>query len=518
MKRICCARFAFPRFPLFLVVVFILLGSLHPALAEVNKKPEAKTNNIQPLQALPEKLTTSEEAEVDKMVFPIPPLWTGDFDGMRKRRMIRILVPYSKTFFAVNRGQQEGIDYDFGKALEKWVNQKYPPKKKTQALSVVFIPVRRDQLLPGLIVGKGDIAAGGLTVTPGRKQSVDFSAPFASGVPEVLVLAPGSPAVHSLEDLSGKEISVRASSSYFEHLKNINAALHEKGKAPIKIIAADEYLESEDLLEMVNAGLIKATVVDRYLATIWKPLYTDMKIVDDFYINEGGSLAWAIRKGSPQLNKMLGAFMKTHKVGTLFGNMMVNRHVKNPKKVLNATSAEEMKKYKKLVELFKKHSATYDFDYLMLIAQGYQESMLNQKAKSHVGAVGIMQMLPATAADPNINIKGIDKDAEKNIEAGAKYLRLLADKYIDQKEVTPVNRMLMAFAAYNAGPGNLMKFRRLAKKSGNDPNVWFQNVEYAAARIVGEETVRYVANIYKYYIAYKLTEEKNKYTKKTASS
>ena len=124
-----------------------------------------------------------------------------------------------------------------------------------------------------------------------------------------------------------------------------------------------------------------------------------------------------------------------------------------------------------------------------------------------MGAVGIMQMLPSTAADPAINIKGIDKDPSKNIEAGAKYLRLLTDKYLNEEELTPVNRTLLAFAAYNAGPGNLRKFRSLAKKSGLDPNVWFQNVEYAAARIVGKETVQYVSNIYKYYLAYKLAQE-----------
>ena len=130
--------------------------------------------------------------------------------------------------------------------------------------------------------------------------------------------------------------------------------------------------------------------------------------------------------------------------------------------------------------------------------------MLDQKARSHVGAVGIMQLLPSTAADPAINIKGIDKDASKNIEAGAKYLRLLTDKYLDDEKLDPINKTLMAFAAYNAGPGNLRKFRRLAEKSGYNPNIWFQNVEHAAARIVGEETVKYVANIYKYYVAYKL--------------
>lgn len=385
--------------------------------------------------------------------------------------------------------------------------KKYPSTIKNKHLLVAFIPMRRDQLLPSLIEGKGDIVAGGLTVTESRLQSVDFAAPFVHGVREALVTAPDFPMVETLEDLSGKEITVRASSSYYEHLTAINTRLQEKGLQPISIVKADEWLESEDLLEMVNAGLLQATVVDRYLATIWQPLYTDMRVNDTVFINESGDLAWAVRKNSPLLKNMLTDFMKEHRVGTTFGNIMVKRHVKDNTKVLNATSEAELQKFQKLVDFFKSHAANYGFDYLMLVAQGYQESMLDQKARSHAGAVGIMQLLPSTAADPAINIRGIDKDASRNIEAGAKYLRLLTDKYLDDEKLDPVNKTLMAFAAYNAGPGNLRKFRRLAEKSGYNPNIWFQNVEYAAARIVGEETVKYVANIYKYYVAYKLVVE-----------
>ncbi|SHO43988.1 MltF family protein [Desulfopila aestuarii] len=460
--------------------------------------------SIKTLDVAPEQLTASQEAEIDKLVAPIPPNWVGDFDGIRKRNYIRILVPYSKTFFSVDRGKQHGIDYDFGKALEKWINKKYPSQVKTRPFAVLFIPVKRDQLLPDLVAGKGDIAAGGLTVTADRQKDVDFVSPFASGVREVLVTVPDYPPVSKIDDLSGKEITIRASSSYFEHLTAINTRLKEMGLQPTTIISADESLESEDLLEMVNAGLIQATVVDRYLAQIWLPLYTEMKINDSLYINDTGELAWAIRKDSPQLSKMLNSFMKEHKVGTTFGNILVKRYVENPERVLNPTSKEEMQKFENLVELFKLHGNTYNFDYLMLMAQGYQESMLDQKARSHRGAVGIMQILPSTAADPVINIKGIEKDPAKNIEAGAKYLRFLTDKYLSDEDITPSNQTLMAFAAYNAGPGNLLKFRRLAEKSGQDPNIWFHNVEYAAARITGQETVKYVANIYKYYLAYKL--------------
>ena len=300
---------------------------------------------------------------------------------------------------------------------------------------------------------------------------------------------------------------MRASSSYFEHLVALNERFKAQGLAPVKIMPANENLETEDLLQMVNAGLYGMTVADQHIAQLWQSLYTDMQIQAGVYLHQGGKLSWALRKSSPQFQQVLSAFVKEHKIGSEFGNISMRRF-KNNKRVLNATSQAEMQKFKALVGVFQKHAGTYDFDHLMLMAQGFQESQLDQRARSRAGAVGVMQLLPSTAADPAVGIKGIDTSVDKNIEAGSKYMRLLADKYLDDPELTPVNRTLMSFAAYNAGPGNLMKFRRLAEKSGLDPNVWFGNVEQAAARIVGRETVDYVGNIYKYYVVYKLAEQK----------
>ncbi|WP_392889649.1 transglycosylase SLT domain-containing protein [Pseudomonas migulae] len=456
------------------------------------------------------ELTPAEEAEVQSLVLPVPEDWVGDFEGMRQRRLVRILVPYSKTFFELDRGRQRGLSYELGKGLEAWLNKTQPYGKKSMQWRVMFIPTARNDLMPKLIKGVGDIAVGGLTVTEDRLKTVDFSDPFAVNIPEVLVTAPGSPTFERIEDLAGQEITVRASSSYYEHLQALNASFKEQGLTPIDLKAADENLESEDLLQMVNAGLLKATVVDRYIARIWAPLYTDMKINDKFFLHDNSEFAWAIRKDSPELKSQLAAFVKTHKVGTTFGNSLRTKYVTNSsKRVLNATSEAEMKKFQEMVEIFNRHASTYGFDHLMLMAQGFQESQLDQTARSPRGAVGVMQLLPTTAKDPTVGIGGIDKSADKNIEAGSKYMRLLADKYLNDPQLTPMNKTLMTFAAYNAGPGNLRKFRALAEKSGLDKNLWFGNVEQAAAQVVGRETVDYVGNIYKYYVAYKLVEEKS---------
>ncbi|EIM18757.1 lytic transglycosylase F [Pseudomonas chlororaphis] len=457
----------------------------------------------------PAQLSAKEIAEVDAMVLPVPEAWRGDLDGMRQRRLVRVLVPYSKTFFTINRGRQQGISFELGKALEAWLNKRHPYEQKSHRWHVMFIPVTSSELLPKLQAGIGDIAAGGLTITESRLESVDFAMPFATQINEIAVTAPGSKSLQTLEDLSGQPVTIRTSSSYYEHLLELNKTFLAKGLASIDIKPADENLESEDLLEMVNAGLIAGVFVDNYIANAWSRLYTDMQIHQDIVLHQGAEFAWAIRKNSPGLKEELASFVKAHKVGTTFGNMLRNKYVRDSKPLYDATSDEEMKSFREMVGVFQKHAGTYSFDYLMLMAQGFQESQLNQSARSPRGAVGIMQLLPSTAADKAVAIFGVDKSADRNVEAAAKYMRLLSGRYLDDPSLTPVSKTLMTFAAYNAGPGNLMKFRRLAEKSGLNANVWFGNVEHAASRIVGRETVDYVGNIYKYYVAYKLAEEKN---------
>ena len=459
-------------------------------------------------QALSDAAKAPEsDADVPSSLLPTNEIWKGDLDGMRKRKAIRMLVPYSKTFFFIDKGgKQYGATYDTGHAFEEWLNKQ--DKAKTLRTTIVFVPVPRDRLLSGLVEGIGDIAAGNLTITDSRAKLVQFSDPLAKGIKEILVTGPTASQVASFDDLAGQEIFVRESSSYYEHLLALNQAREAAGKKPIVISHLDDELEDEDVMEMVNAGLLPWMIVDQHKATLWKDIYTNLTPRPDLAIHEGGEIAWAMRKDSPLLLDAVNKFVDKHKIGTTFGNMMKNRYLGNKSPVKRATSQEELDKFTQLAALFKQYCEQYDFDTLMIAAQGYQESKLDQSAKSPRGAVGIMQLLPSTAADKSIAITGIEKDPGNNIHAGVKYMRLLVDKYLNDPALDDKNRTLMAFAAYNAGPGNLRKFRKLAEKSGLDPNVWFGNVEHAAADIVGRETVQYVANIYKYYVAYRLAMER----------
>ena len=426
----------------------------------------------------------------------------GDFDAMVERRAVRALVPLSKTFYFLDGGQQRGLSYEALKQFEKELNERL--ETRHLRVYVVIIPVGREELIYGLVEGYGDVALGNLTITDARRKLVDFSEPLMTGVDEVVVTGPSGGndgKLESLDDLSGREIVVRRSSSYYESLARLNERFRAAGRAPMQLTLADELLEDEDLLEMVNAGLIPTVVVDEHKASFWAQVFEDIVVRDDLVIHAGGEIAWAFRKDSPQLAEVVNAFVNDHKRGTLMGNILFNRYLQSTRWARRAFSEEGRARFKDTAELFQRYADQYGFPWLMVTAQAYQESGLDQSLRSPAGAVGVMQLLPSTAADKNVGIQNIE-ELESNIHAGVKYLRFIHDRYFADADMDDVNKSLFSFAAYNVGPARVDQLRRKAEKMGFDPNVWFRNVEVVAAQDIGRETVQYVSNIFKYYIAY----------------
>jgi membrane-bound lytic murein transglycosylase MltF len=447
-----------------------------------------------------EKLTISPEQAMKP--------WTGDLDGMIERGVIRILTVYSKTFYFVDKGTQRGASYDTFRLFEEDLNKKLAKDKKLKQkhlkVRVVFIPIARGDLLQALAAGKGDIAASNLTITKERQELVDFSSPLYRNVSELVVSGPASPAVSSVDELAGKEVLVRKSSSYYESLVALNQRFTAEKKPAVMIKVAPETLEDEDLIEMVNAGLIPLIVVDKHKADFWKQIFPQITVHDGVAVRTGGDIAWAIRKGSPQLEAAVNDFVARHSQGTTLGNTILARYLKSAKYVKDAASESERKKFLDMAQYFQQYGDKYDVDWLLMAAQGYQESQLNQAAKSKVGAVGVMQVMPATGKDLGV---GNIAEVEPNIHAGIKYMRWMIDQYYGKEPMTKLDKALFAFASYNAGAGRISQLRKEAAKHGLDPNVWFHNVEYVAAEKIGAETVTYVSNIYKYYIAYHLIME-----------
>ncbi len=429
----------------------------------------------------------------------------GDFNKLVATNQIRALVPYSKTFYFLDGATQRGLTYELLKEFAKFVNKKL--KRKTVQVHVIFIPTKRDQLFMDLVEGRGDIAAANLTITPQRLKLSDFADPYLGGVDEILVTGARAPRINSVDDLAGKEIWVRASSSYYSSLLQLNAEFQKAGRKQLKINLADDYLEDEDLLEMMNAGLIPMIVIDSHKGIFWSQIFKNITLHPDIKVRTGGQIAWAIRKKSPELKSIINEFVKLNKKGTLTGNILFKRYLQNTKWVSNALGQEELERFNKALDLFEKYSSQYDFDWLMVAALAYQESGIDQNKRSPAGAVGVMQILPSTAADPNVNIPDIE-DMENNIHAGVKYLRFIRNRYFENEPMDARNKMLFSFASYNAGAGKVARLRKHAQAKGLDPNVWFRNVEVIAAEKIGRETVQYVSNIYKYYIAYRLIVDK----------
>ena len=438
----------------------------------------------------------SSAAAVERISAP----WHGDLpEILESRRFIRALVTYNQTNFFIENGTPRGLEYDLLKRYEEFLNRNR--KKNELKIKMVFSVLPFDQLLSALADGRGDIVAAGLTITPDRTERVAFSAPYLSDVDEVLVTGPNGGDLVTINDLSLRTIHVMAGSSYATHLKELNLDLQMRFQRPIRIIEADAHLEEEDLLQMVNAGIYDMTVVDSHLAQIWSRVLPDIQVHEELKVSSGGEIAWAVRKENPELLANLNQFFRTHRQGTFAGNMLVRRYYENTRWIQNPLSSKYRNQFDTLKELFQKYARTYGFDWLKIAALAYQESRLDHAARSHRGAVGIMQLLPSTAAGPAIGIPDIT-DVENNIHAGVKYLAYLRDTYFDDPAIAPEYRIDFAIAAYNAGPTRINQMRIRAEKLGLDPNQWFSNVEQAALRFIGREPVQYVSNIYIYYVAY----------------
>ena len=425
--------------------------------------------------------------------------YTEDLDALLERKYIRVLTTYNQTNFFLAQGKLHGFEYallrQYQKALNKGVTRR--------ELQIVFefIPVARDRLIPDLVEGYGDIAAAGLTITPDRQKQVDFTTPYVTGIDEVLVTHKAVAPIQDVTALSAHSVFVRPSSSYHESLLALNRRLSSQGLWPVKIVPADENLETEDILELVNSGAIARTVCDSHIAAAWAEILTDIRVVGGVTIRTGGDIAWAVRKTSPALKASLDDFARTHQKGTRLGNIFFKRYYENTTWIKNPLAGGSEKKLAAYAPLFKKYATRYGFDWRLISAIAYQESGFDHSKVSPEGAVGIMQVRPQTAADPKVGIPDISP-VENNIQAAVKYLKFLKDQYFDDAAIRPRDQVRFSLAAYNAGPVRMRRARKKAVKMHLDPNRWFRNVEIAMLKIVGQETVRYVSNINKYYVIY----------------
>ena len=418
-------------------------------------------------------------------------------------RFLTVLIPFDRTRFFIRNGQPMGFEFELVRAFEQHLNENR--RRGEPLVQAIYVPTRFNRLVPTLAEGIGDIAAGGLTITEERAALVDFSRPYFENVAELVVAHTRAPRLEQLDDLAGKRLVVLRGSSYVESLARLNTEFATRGLAAIDVVEAAPELGTEDLLEMVHAGIIDYTIADRHIAELWSGVLAGLKVHDELKVAEGGAIAWAVRPGAERLKAEIDGFLETVRRGTLIGNVLFNRYYDGHRFIDNPLRGDGLDDLIRYRELFQRHAAAHDFDWRLVAAVAFQESRLDPDAVSPRGAVGLMQLLPDTAAYVGIEDA---RPVDANIEAGVRYLAYLRDRLLGNDAALDEQALQhFMLAAYNAGPGRLRELRTMTRDElGLDPDRWFFNVERAAQARVGSETVRYVTDVNKYWLAYQLGE------------
>ncbi len=459
-----------------------------------------------PAQTSPAEEADSEPAALafssDQLAQPL----LGDLDAMLARRTIRVLTTYNKTGYFIYKGVQRGVTYDAFIEVEKRLNEQLRKQKSLKRhlkLHLVFIPVAREALLEALIAGKGDIAAANLTITERRKlQGVLFTDPLLENVRELLISGQPPPRWRAppIWPANGSMCAPPPATSRASRPTTRRARRRESR------LSTSNPPRRRWRMKIWWRWSMPACCPSS-LWTSTRPGSGRRSSPPSASMNSRCSAKGGHRlggaQGEPQLLAMLNEQIAALR-GKHSGDAILARYLKQNKFVKSAAADAERQKFLQVVDLFREYGEKYEVDWLLMAAQGYQESALNHKARSHVGAIGIMQIMPATGKGLKV---GDIRQLEPNIHGGVKYMRWMIDHYYADEPMTALDKALFSFASYNAGPARVARLRNEAKRRGLDPNVWFHNVEYVAAEKIGPETVTYVGNIYKYYIAYKLVME-----------
>ena len=441
----------------------------------------------------------SRAVDVKPKLLPQP----GDLEHILQKKELRALVVYERGFFFFDKGAQYGILVNQLQGFERWLNQTYLAREKLK-LKIIYIPVRQDKLLDYLTEGRGDLVAANLTVTPTRREQVTFSQPLISPIEEWVVSQRELTGFNRITQLSGRRIWVRASSSYYESLHQLNWLFRELGLPPVYIETVPEYLQDGDLLEMVAAGIIPLTVTDSFKGRIWLDMIGGLKAHKLIPLRDKGRSAWALRNNSPELLKAVNAYISESSKRTLYSDMTLRRLMAQSDQMSNILAPDPLGRLSTIRKVLEAQADKYQLDWLMLAALAYKESGLNPNVRSNRGAVGIMQLLPSTGGE--VGIRGARLTSlEGSVEAACRYMRLILDTYFNDPGMDRLNRHLFALAAYNAGPNRVQALQAKARERGLDPNVWFGNVEQLVANEVGQGPINYVGTIYKYYVAYRFS-------------
>jgi membrane-bound lytic murein transglycosylase MltF len=432
--------------------------------------------------------------------------YPASLETVLEKRFLRVLTSQNAFDFFLRQGEPGGYQYEMAKAFTRFLNKKHAPQRGDLPIQFELIPVDGDQFISLLLDGAGDMIAARLTVTPERASRVQFSEPYRS-VDELLVTHDQTPPIDSLEQLSGKVVAVRKSSSYYASLLRLNQDFERDGRKPIQFEFVDESLVTERILELVAARRFAYTVCDSIVAEFAVKIHPQLRIVEGVALRRGGDLGWATIPSAAGLAQEMNAFLSRYEHGSLLGNIAISKYFAAENQLADRMANHQATTISDYDGLFKKFGAQFGVDWRLVAALAFQESRFDAAAHNRWGAVGLLQIKPRTAREPYIDIPEIEgpEQASNNVKAGLKYLSWIKKRYFDtEADMRERDRVRMSLAAYNAGPRTIINARRRASQLGLDPTRWFRNVELALLDMRKTEPVKYVSEINQRYLAYVL--------------
>jgi membrane-bound lytic murein transglycosylase F len=426
--------------------------------------------------------------------------YVGDLDEIRKRGVLRVLTRNNSSAYFISKGEQRGFEFELARELAKDLGVRL----------AMVVPSSRDDLISILLAGGGDLIAAGMTVTDQRGEQVRFTTPMLRSARYVVTHAADTKLILGPEDLDQLAIHVRFSSTTFATARLLESTLAFQ----LPITEIKESMEMEEMLERVASGEFEATIVDQDIFTLEQAL--GVPIASRLEAGEPLPKAWAARPDSIELSARADAFIRTHLRDGLIRILYQRYYAPTSKTVVNAHDhdfrADARGRISRFDELFKKEGEENGIDWRLLAAIAFTESRFDPKATSSFGAMGLMQLLPATAKA--VGVPSIDEVGD-NVRAGARYLRRLIDAFAEEG-LEQRQQVRFAIAAYNVGIGHVRDARAIAVEVGLDKNVWFKNVEESLrlkkvpkwhekskfGYCRADEPIRYVSNVQSWYDVY----------------
>jgi len=441
---------------------------------------------------------TYSKKKVNKAVSSAP----RSYSQMLAKGEIRVAVPYDRMLYLNIKGQQQGLSVDMARAFEQWVNEKYASRQKKKIIKVIIVPSVRKDLFAKLRRGDVDVVLGDLGLYQETSQSSGLlEHKVFKPEHEVLVTGPSSLSVKSLYDLSGETVYVGRNTNFFDSFAALNTKLIAENKLPIKLVSPVGKLDDEDLLEMLNDGLIPFVIVSQWKADLWQQIYSRLIVHHGISTDDSGWLGWAVRKANPEVLKDLESFESSPYLAKARQAFRLSNYKIKTQSLKDPLTKPALSRYESMKGLFNKFGEQYHLNPLFLASLGFQETQLDQNVIGSNGAIGVMQLMPNTGESMGT---GDIHELGPNIDAGAKYLEQLLTNSFPRLNLSGDNRSLFAIASYNMEPNNLAKALTAARKFGFDTNEWFGNVEFMAAEAMGLEPMIYVRNVYKYFVSYQL--------------